>query len=83
MPRFYVTMNYSRPAAEVRAAATGRILSAVALPRRIDPKLSQVAAAGDGRGFALALAEYPRTRFYWLRASADGSDSPSGVTAET
>jgi len=72
MPRFYVTMNYSRPAAEVRAAATGRILSAVALPRRIDPKLSQVAAAGDGRGFALALAEYPRTRFYWLRVSADG-----------
>jgi hypothetical protein len=72
MPRYYITLNHFRPVAEVRAAATGKVLSTVPLPRRIDPKLSQVAAAGDGRGFALALAEYPRTRFYWLRASADG-----------
>jgi len=72
MPRYYVTVNHFRPVAEVRASATGKVLSTVPLPRRIDPKLSQVAAAGDGRGFALALSTFPRTRFYWLRVSADG-----------
>jgi len=72
MPRFYVTLDHFRPVAEVRASATGQVLSTVSLPRRIDPKLSQVAAAGDGRRFVLALARYPRTRFYWLRVSADG-----------
>ena len=72
MPRYYVTLNHFRPVAEVRAAATGKVLSKVSLPRRIDPKRSQVAAAGDGRGFALTLFSYPRTRFYWLRVSADG-----------
>jgi hypothetical protein len=72
MPRYYVTVDHFRPVAEVRAAATGKVLSTVALPRRIDPKLSQIAAAGDGRGFALALFSFPRTRFYWLRVSADG-----------
>src|SRR6516162_6853657 len=60
MPRYYVTVNHSRPVAQVRAAATGKILSTVALPRRIDPKQSQIAAAGDGRGFALTLFSYPR-----------------------
>jgi hypothetical protein len=72
MPRYYVTVDHFRPVAEIRATATGKILSTVPLPRRIDPKLSQVAAAGDGRGFALALFSIPRTRFYWLRVSADG-----------
>jgi hypothetical protein len=72
MPRYYVTVDHLRPVAEVRAAATGKILSTVPLPRRIDPKQSQIAAAGDGRGFALALLEFPRTRFYWLRVSAGG-----------
>jgi hypothetical protein len=72
MPRHYVTVDHFRPVAEVRDSATGKILSTVPLPRRIDPKLSQIAAAGDGRGFALALFSFPRTRFYWLRVSADG-----------
>jgi hypothetical protein len=72
MPRYYVTVDHFRPVAGVRAAATGKVLSTVPLPRRIDPKLSQIAAAGDGRGFALALFSFPRTRFYWLRVSADG-----------
>ena len=75
MPRFYVTVDHFRPVAQVRAAATGKVLTTVSLPRRIDPKMSLVAAAGDGRGFALALAQGPRTRFYWLRVSADGSSA--------
>jgi hypothetical protein len=72
MPRYYVTVDHFRPVAEVRSSATGKVLSTVPLPRRIDPKRSQVAAAGDGRGFALTLFSFPRTRFYWLRVSADG-----------
>jgi hypothetical protein len=72
MPRYYVTVDHFRPVAKVRAAATGKVLSTVPLPRRIDPKQSQIAAAGDGRGFALALFSFPRTRFYWLRVSAGG-----------
>ena len=72
MPRYYVTVDHARPVAEVRDAATGKVLSMVALPRRIDPKLSQIAAAGNGREFALALFSYPQTRFYWLRIGADG-----------
>jgi hypothetical protein len=72
MPRYYVTVDHFRPVAEVRASATGKVVSTVPLPRRIDPKQSQIAAAGDGRGFALALFSFPRTRFYWLQVSADG-----------
>jgi hypothetical protein len=72
MPRYYVTVNHFRPAAEVRDSATGKVLTTVPLPRRIDPKLSQIASAGDGRGFALALFPFPQTRFYGLRVSADG-----------
>jgi hypothetical protein len=72
MPRYYVTVDHLRPVAEVRAAATGKILFTVPLPRGIDPKLSQIAAAGDGRRFVLSLFSFPRTRFFWLRISADG-----------
>jgi hypothetical protein len=72
MPRYYVTVDHVRPVARVRDSETGKILSTVPLPRRIDPKLSQIAAAGHGRGFALALFSFPQTRFYWLRVSADG-----------
>jgi hypothetical protein len=72
MPRYYVTLDHSRPVAEVRASTTGKVLTTVALPRLIDPKMSQIAAVGDGRGFALALFSFPQTRFYWLRVSADG-----------
>jgi hypothetical protein len=81
MPRYYVTVDHFRPVAEVRAASTGKVLGTVALPGGIDPKLSQIAAAGDGRGFALALAQYPRTRFYWLRVSADGRSARLTVLA--
>ena len=59
MPRYYVTVDHFRRVAEVRDSVTGKILSTVPLPRRIDPKMSQVAAAGDGRGFALALVAVP------------------------
>jgi hypothetical protein len=72
MPRYYVTVDHFRPVAEVRASTTGKVLSRVALPGRIDPKMSQIAASGDGRGFALAVFSFPQTRFYWLRVSADG-----------
>jgi hypothetical protein len=72
MPRYYVTLDHFRPLAKIRDSATGKVLSTVPLPRRIDPKQSQIAAAGDGRGFALSLFSFPLTRFYWLRVSADG-----------
>src|SRR5262249_61617398 len=72
MPRYYVTVDHSRPVAKVRDSATGKVRTTVPLPRRIDPKLSQIASAGDGRGFALTVFSFPRTRFYWLRVSADG-----------
>jgi len=51
---------------------TGKVLSTVTLPRRIDPKASQVAAVGDGHMFALALSSFPRTRFYRLRVTDGG-----------
>jgi hypothetical protein len=72
MPRYYVTVDHLRPVAEVRAAATGKTLSTIPLPRGIDPKLSQIAAAGDGRRFVLSLFSFPWTRFYWLRIGAHG-----------
>jgi hypothetical protein len=72
MPRYYVTVNHFRPIAEVADSATGKLLAMVALPRRIDPKMSQVAAAGNDRTFALALFSFPQTRFYRLRVAADG-----------
>ena len=72
MPRYYVTADHFRPVVTVRDSATGKVLVTVALPHRIDPKMSQVAAVGDGRTFALALLDYPRTRFYRLRVAADG-----------
>jgi hypothetical protein len=74
MPRYYVTAGHFRPVASIRASATGKLLATVALPRTIDPKMSQVAAVGDGHTFALALLEYPRTLFYRLQV-ADGGRS--------
>ena len=74
MPRYYVTAGHFRPVASIRASATGKLLATVALPRTIDPKMSQVAAVGDGHTFALALLEYPRTWFYRLQV-ADGGRS--------
>jgi len=72
MPRYYVTLDHSRPAAEIRDSVTGRVLTVAALPGRIDPKLSQIAVAGNDRTFALALLEFPQTRFYELRVAGDG-----------
>jgi hypothetical protein len=72
MPRYYVTADHFRPVAEVRDSVTGKALTTVALPRRIDPKTSQIAAAGDGRTFVLALLSFPQARFYWLRVTDGG-----------
>jgi hypothetical protein len=72
MPRYYVTTDHGRPVAEVRDSTTGKALSVVRLPGGIDPKLSEVAAAGNDRTFALALFSFPRTRFYLMRVAAGG-----------
>jgi hypothetical protein len=72
MPPYYVIANHGRPVAEVRSSKTGKILDAVPLPAGIDPKLSQIAGAGDGRTFVLSLFSFPRTRFYLLRVATGG-----------
>jgi hypothetical protein len=72
MPRYYVTADHFRPVAEIRASATGQVLATVALPRRIDPKMSQITAAGNDRTFALALVTSRGTRFCRLRVAAGG-----------
>ena len=72
MPRYYVTADHGRPVGEVRDAASGKTLSVVPLPGGIDPKLSQVAAAGDDHTFVLALFAFPRTRFYLMQVAAGG-----------
>ncbi len=72
MPRYYVTAGHGRPVAEVRDAASGKTLSVVPLPGGIDPKLSQVAAAGNDHTFVLASFAFPRTRFYLMHVAAGG-----------
>jgi hypothetical protein len=72
MPPYYVIADHGRPVAEVRGSKTGKILTAVTLPARIDPKTSQIAAAGNGRTFVLALSSFPLTRFYRLHVAAGG-----------
>jgi hypothetical protein len=72
MPPYYVTTNHGRPVAEVRDSATGRTLSTVRLPQGIDPKMSEITAAGNDRTFVLALSRFPQTRFYLMRVAADG-----------
>jgi hypothetical protein len=71
MPPYYVTADHGSPVAEVRDSASGNTLSATALPQGIDPKMSKITAAGDGRAFVLALS-FPQTRFYLMRVAADG-----------
>lgn len=71
MPRYYVTVDHFRPVAEVRDAVTGKVLSMVPLPRRIDPKASQIAAAGNSRTFVFALS-FPRIRLYRMRVTDGG-----------
>jgi hypothetical protein len=72
MPEYYVSASHSALVADVRGSATGAVLSTVALPGWADPKLTQVAAAGDDRTFVLALAGDRPTVFGVLRVSADG-----------
>ena len=75
MPRYYVTADHGRPVAEVRDSATGKTLGMVPLPAGIDPKLSQVAAAGNDHTFVLALFSFPRTRFYLMQVAAGGGSA--------
>jgi hypothetical protein len=72
MPRYYVTADHGRPVGEVRDSASGKTLSVVPLPGGIDPKLSQVTAAGNDHTFVLALFTFPRTRFYLMHVAAGG-----------
>ena len=46
LPAYYVVADHNRPVAEIRGSATGKLLCRVPLPPGIDPKMSQVAAAG-------------------------------------
>jgi hypothetical protein len=71
MPRYYVIADRSQPFADVRSSTTGKTLSTVPLPAGTDPKLTQIAAAGDGRTFVLAVFS-SRTSFYRLRVTAGG-----------
>ena len=71
MPPYYVTTGHDRPVAEVRDSVSGKTLSAVPLPRGIEPKMSKITAAGDDRTFVLALS-FPQTRFYLMRVAAEG-----------
>jgi hypothetical protein len=72
MPPYYVIAGHGRPVAEVRNSKTGKLLNAVPLPAGIDPKLSQIAATGDGHAFVLALFSFPTTRFYLLHVTNSG-----------
>jgi hypothetical protein len=72
MPRYYVTADHGRPAAQIRDSLTGKTLRVVPLPGGIDPKMSQVAAAGNDHTFVFALFSFPRTRFYLMRVAAGG-----------
>jgi hypothetical protein len=72
MPRYYVTADHGRPVGEVRDSASGKTLGVVPLPGGMDPKLSQVAAAGNDHTFVLALFNFPRTRFYLMHVAAGG-----------
>ena len=72
MPPYYVTTDHGRPVAEVRDSSSGKTLSVVRLPQGIDPKMSEIAAAGNDRTFVLALFSFPQTRFYRMRVAADG-----------
>lgn len=73
MPRFYVVADDIRPVASVRDSVTGQPVSTIQLPPGTDPKLTQVAAARNGRTFALALFSRAHgTRFYELRITAGG-----------
>jgi len=72
MPPYYVVADHLRPVAEIRSSATGKVLNVVGLPPAADPKLTHVAATGDGRTFVLALSTYPSTSFYLLRLGDHG-----------
>ncbi len=73
MPPYLVIADHTRPVADIRGAATGRVLSEVPLPGTIDPKMTQIAAAGDDRTFVLAVFSVSHgIRFYRLHIGTDG-----------
>jgi hypothetical protein len=73
MPPFYLVADHFGPVADVRDSATGQVTSTVPLPAAIDPKLTQVTAAGNDRMFVLAVFSLDHgTQFYELRITAAG-----------
>jgi hypothetical protein len=72
MPRYYVTAQDNKPTIQVRDSATGRVLSAVKLPKSADTKLIQVAAAASDRRYVVAAPVGGRARFETLRVLAGG-----------
>jgi hypothetical protein len=71
MPAYYVVADHNGPAIEVHSTTTGELLSEVALPAGVDPKLREITKGPGGR-FVLALFALPRTTFYLLRVTDDG-----------
>lgn len=71
MPKYYVSVDKTRPVAEIHASLTGQVLGRVALPAGSNgDDGSIIAAAADDRTFVLALT-IP-VHFYQLRIAADG-----------
>lgn len=71
MPPYYVTIG-DAPVAMVRDSATGKRLATVRLPEPADQKLSQIAAAGDGRTFVLGAGSARTASFYRLLVAPGG-----------
>ncbi|HET7014553.1 MAG TPA: hypothetical protein VFI65_11615 [Streptosporangiaceae bacterium] len=71
LPPYYIVADHNGPAIEVHSTTTGELLSEVALPAGVDPKLSRIAAGVGGR-FVLALFALPRTSFYLLKVTDNG-----------
>lgn len=71
MPAYYVVADHNGPAIEVHSTTTGKLLSEVALPAGVDPKLCEIGKGPGGR-FVLALFALPQTTFYLLKVSDQG-----------
>ena len=71
LPKYYVSVDKTRPVAEIHASLTGRVLGRVALPAGSNGNAdSIIAAAADDRTFVLALTT--PLRFYQLSIAPDG-----------
>jgi hypothetical protein len=76
MPSFYAITDPGAPDLEIRATATGNLLSTVELPADTDAKASLVAASGDDRTFVLsAFSLSGGTSFYETKVTASGQAS--------